>query len=32
MSGTVRNQTDGKPVCPGYQAYEPMALQVFRQR
>ncbi|MGF1481133.1 MAG: molybdenum cofactor biosynthesis protein MoaE [Cyanophyceae cyanobacterium] len=32
MSGTVRNQTDGKPVdCLEYQAYEPMALAVFRQ-
>lgn len=32
MSGTVRNQTDGKPVVAlEYQAYEPMALQVFRQ-
>lgn len=30
MSGTVRNQTDGKPVVAlEYQAYEPMALQVF---
>jgi molybdopterin synthase catalytic subunit len=30
MSGTVRNQTDGKPVvCLEYQAYEPMARQVF---
>jgi molybdopterin synthase catalytic subunit len=32
MSGTVRNQTDGKPVKSlEYQAYEPMALNVFRQ-
>jgi molybdopterin synthase catalytic subunit len=32
MSGTVRNQTDGKPVVNlEYQAYEPMALQVFYQ-
>ena len=32
MSGTVRNQTDGKPVVAlEYQAYEPMAVQVFRQ-
>ncbi|MEC4986786.1 MAG: molybdenum cofactor biosynthesis protein MoaE [Oscillatoria sp. PMC 1068.18] len=32
MSGTVRNQTDGKPVvCLEYQAYEPMALEVFRK-
>jgi len=32
MSGTVRHQTDGKPVVAlEYQAYEPMALQVFRQ-
>jgi molybdopterin synthase catalytic subunit len=32
MSGTVRNQTDGKPViCLEYQAYEPMAMQVFYQ-
>lgn len=30
MSGTVRNQTDGKPVVSlEYQAYEPMALRVF---
>ncbi|EGJ32063.1 MULTISPECIES: molybdenum cofactor biosynthesis protein MoaE [Moorena] len=30
MSGTVRNQTDGKPVVAlEYQAYEPMALRVF---
>lgn len=32
MSGTVRNQTDGKPVVYlEYQAYEPMAVEVFRQ-
>jgi molybdopterin synthase catalytic subunit len=32
MSGTVRNQTDGKPVTfLEYQAYEPMALTIFRQ-
>jgi molybdopterin synthase catalytic subunit len=32
MSGTVRQQTDGKPVLYlEYQAYEPMALTVFRQ-
>lgn len=32
MSGMVRNQTEGKPVVSlEYQAYEPMALQVFRQ-
>jgi len=32
MSGMVRNQTDGKAVVAlEYQAYEPMALQVFRQ-
>lgn len=32
MSGTVRNQTDGKPVSSlEYQAYEPMALNVFKQ-
>jgi molybdopterin synthase catalytic subunit len=32
MSGTVRQQTDGKPVLSlEYQAYEPMALTVFRQ-
>jgi len=31
MSGTVRNQTDGKPVVAlEYQAYEPMAIQIFR--
>jgi len=30
MSGTVRNQTEGKPVVSlEYQAYEPMALRVF---
>jgi molybdopterin synthase catalytic subunit len=30
MSGMVRNQTDGKPVVAlEYQAYEPMAVQVF---
>jgi len=30
MSGMVRNQTDGKPVVAlEYQAYQPMALQVF---
>lgn len=30
MSGMVRNQTDGKPVMAlEYQAYEPMALQIF---
>jgi molybdopterin synthase catalytic subunit len=30
MSGTVRNQTDGKLVVAlEYQAYEPMAVQVF---
>ncbi|MBW4649189.1 MAG: molybdenum cofactor biosynthesis protein MoaE [Kastovskya adunca ATA6-11-RM4] len=30
MSGTVRNQTAGKPVVAlEYQAYEPMAMQVF---
>ena len=30
MSGTVRNQTEGKPVVAlEYQAYEPMALEVF---
>lgn len=30
MSGTVRNKTDGKPVIElEYQAYEPMAVQVF---
>ncbi len=32
MSGMVRNQTDGKPVVAlEYQAYEPMALEVFKQ-
>ncbi|WP_414564964.1 MULTISPECIES: molybdenum cofactor biosynthesis protein MoaE [unclassified Anabaena] len=32
MSGMVRNQTDGEPVVAlEYQAYEPMALQVFYQ-
>lgn len=32
MSGTVRQQTDGKAVrYLEYQAYEPMALEVFRQ-
>ena len=32
MSGTVRNQTDGKPVIYlEYQAYEPMALNIFKQ-
>ncbi|BAZ66224.1 MAG: molybdenum cofactor biosynthesis protein MoaE [Pelatocladus maniniholoensis HA4357-MV3] len=32
MSGTVRNQTDGKPVIAlEYQAYEPMTLRVFYQ-
>jgi len=32
MSGMVRNQTDGKPVIAlEYQAYEPMAMQVFYQ-
>jgi molybdopterin synthase catalytic subunit len=32
MSGTVRNQTDGKAVVAlEYQAYEPMAIQVFSQ-
>jgi molybdopterin synthase catalytic subunit len=32
MSGTVRNQTDGKPVVfLEYQAYDPMALAIFRQ-
>ncbi|MGE5660065.1 MAG: molybdenum cofactor biosynthesis protein MoaE [Actinomycetota bacterium] len=32
MSGTVRNQTDGKPVVAlEYQAYEPMAIRVFEQ-
>lgn len=32
MSGTVRNQTEGKPVkYLEYQAYEPMAINVFQQ-
>lgn len=32
FSGTVRNQTDGKPVIAlEYQAYEPMAVRVFQQ-
>ena len=32
MSGMVRNQTEGKPVVAlEYQAYEPMAMQVFSQ-
>ncbi|GAB4135847.1 MAG: molybdenum cofactor biosynthesis protein MoaE [Cyanobacteria bacterium J069] len=32
MSGMVRQQTDGKPVVAlEYQAYEPMALNVFQQ-
>ena len=32
MSGTVRDQTDGKSVVfLEYQAYEPMAIQIFRQ-
>lgn len=32
MSGTVRDQTDGKAVVSlEYQAYEPMALRVFAQ-
>ena len=32
MSGTVRNQTEGKPVLfLEYQAYEPMAMSVFQQ-
>ncbi|MGK7921718.1 MAG: molybdenum cofactor biosynthesis protein MoaE [Trichodesmium sp.] len=32
MSGTVRNQTDGKPVITlEYQAYQPMAIKVFEQ-
>jgi molybdopterin synthase catalytic subunit len=32
MSGTVRSQTDGRPVAfLEYQAYEPMALKVFEQ-
>ncbi len=32
MSGTVRNQTEGKPVVAlEYQAYQPMALRVFEE-
>lgn len=32
MSGMVRHQTDGKPVMGlEYQAYEPMAIEVFKQ-
>lgn len=32
MSGTVRNQTDGQPVVHlEYQAYEPMAKEIFKQ-
>ena len=32
MSGTVRNQTDGQAVDSlEYQAYEPMALNIFKQ-
>lgn len=32
MSGMVRNQTEGRPVIAlEYQAYEPMALQIFQQ-
>lgn len=32
MSGMVRNQTDGKPVVAlEYQAYEPMAIEIFKQ-
>ncbi|MCU0525407.1 MAG: molybdenum cofactor biosynthesis protein MoaE [Elainella sp. Prado103] len=32
MSGMVRNNTDGKAVIAlEYQAYEPMAIQIFRQ-
>lgn len=32
MNGTVRQQTEGKPVFYlEYQAYEPMALTIFRQ-
>lgn len=32
MSGTVRNQTDNKPVISlEYQAYEPMVINVFQQ-
>ncbi|WP_066118097.1 molybdenum cofactor biosynthesis protein MoaE [Geminocystis sp. NIES-3709] len=31
MSGTVRNQTEGKPVkYLEYQAYEPMAIKIFQ--
>ena len=31
MSGTVRNQTDGKPVeSLEYQAYQPMAISIFQ--
>lgn len=32
MSGTVRNQTEGKPVTfLEYQAYEPMAIVIFQE-
>lgn len=32
MSGTVRDRTDGRPVAfLEYQAYEPMAIEIFRQ-
>ena len=32
MSGSVRNQTDGQPVVYlEYQAYEPMAKEIFKQ-
>ncbi len=32
MSGMVRNKTDGRAVdCLEYQAYEPMAINVFKQ-
>lgn len=32
MSGTVRSQTEGRPVAfLEYQAYEPMALKIFEQ-
>lgn len=32
FSGMVRNQTDGQPVIAlEYQAYEPMAIEVFKQ-
>jgi molybdopterin synthase catalytic subunit len=32
MSGTVRDRTDGRPVIYlDYQAYEPMAIEVFKQ-